>query len=87
MMKKVIKLLGEIMNESFKCHLYIPQPRKGMYVMNIIGQCILEERICEGKKSQENTKMLIPPIGIHKPNGGKNYDNNLEGKGKSHMQG
>jgi len=50
MTKKVIKPLGETMNENFKCHLHIPQPRKGMYVMNIIGQCILEERIYKGKK-------------------------------------
>jgi hypothetical protein len=42
--KKVIKPLGEAMSENPKCHLHIPQPRKGIYVLNIIIQNILDKR-------------------------------------------
>jgi hypothetical protein len=58
-MKKVIRSLHETMNENTKCHLHIPQPRKGIYVMNII-QNILEKR-CEGKGPQRNTQNLNAP--------------------------
>jgi hypothetical protein len=54
--KKVIKPLGEIMNENPKCHLHIPQPKKGIYLLNIIVQGILEKKGCEGKGSQRNTQ-------------------------------
>jgi hypothetical protein len=39
---KVIRLLGE-MNGNPKCHLHIPKPRRGIYVLNIIIQGILEK--------------------------------------------
>jgi len=32
------------MNESFKCHLHIPQPKKGIYVLNIVIQNILGKK-------------------------------------------
>jgi hypothetical protein len=56
--KKVIKLLNKTMNECPKCHLHIPQPRKGIYVLNIIVQNILEKKGCEGKGSQRNIENL-----------------------------
>jgi hypothetical protein len=51
---KVIKLLNKTINESPKCHLHIPQPRKGVYVFNIIVQNILKKKGCKGKGSQGN---------------------------------
>ncbi len=42
-MKKVIRLLCKIMSENFKYHMHIPQLKKGIYVMNIIIQNILEK--------------------------------------------
>jgi hypothetical protein len=52
--KKVIKLLSETMNESPKKHLHIPQSKKGIYVLNIVVQNILEKRRCGGNGSQGN---------------------------------
>jgi hypothetical protein len=49
-MENVIKLLGKTMNKSFKCHLHIRQPMKGVYVMNIIVQGILEGNKMRRKK-------------------------------------
>jgi hypothetical protein len=34
--KKVIRSLGETMNENLKSHLHIPQSNKNIYVLNII---------------------------------------------------
>jgi hypothetical protein len=34
--KKVIKPLSKITSENPKCHMHIPQPRKVIYVLNII---------------------------------------------------
>jgi hypothetical protein len=39
--KKVIRPLCETMNENPKCQLHIPQLKKGIYVLNIIIQCLL----------------------------------------------
>ncbi len=47
------------MNENPKCHLHIPQLKKGTYVLNII-----EKRRIERKGPQKNTKTLMPPIGV-----------------------
>jgi hypothetical protein len=58
-MKKVIKPLCKTMNENPKCHLHIPQLKKGTYVLNII-----EKRRIERKGPQKNTKTLMPPIGV-----------------------
>jgi hypothetical protein len=64
-MKKVIKPLSKITSENPKCHLHIPQPRKGIYVLNIIIQSIMEKRGCERKGSQRNTQNLnVPNRGI-----------------------
>jgi hypothetical protein len=30
-MKKIIRFLGKTMSENPKCHLQIPQPKKGIY--------------------------------------------------------
>ncbi len=40
------------MNENPKCHMYIPQPRKGTYVLNIMIQSLLEKKRNEGKGPQ-----------------------------------
>jgi len=47
--KKVMRPLGEIMSDNSKCHLYIPQLRKDIYVLNIIVQGFFREKRCEGK--------------------------------------
>ncbi len=60
--KKVIRPLCETMNENPKCHLHIPQPRKGIYVLNIIVQGLLEEKRSEGKGPQRNTQKPNVPI-------------------------
>jgi hypothetical protein len=44
--------LCKTMNENPKCHLHIPQPKKGIYVLNIIIQSLLEKRRNEGKGPQ-----------------------------------
>jgi hypothetical protein len=62
--KIIIKPLNEIMNENFKCHPHIPQPRKGIYVLNIIIQNLFKKRRNEGKGLQRNTQNPMPPIGV-----------------------
>jgi hypothetical protein len=53
---KINKLfMHETMSENPKYHLHIPQPRKGIYVLNIIIQNILEKIRNEGKGPQSNT--------------------------------
>jgi len=47
--KKVIKPLCKTISENPKYHLHIPQLRKGIYVLNIIIQSLLEKRRNEGK--------------------------------------
>jgi hypothetical protein len=49
--KKVIKPLSKITSENLICHLHIPQHRKGISLLNIIIQNIMEKRKCEGKGS------------------------------------
>jgi hypothetical protein len=46
---KVIRTLHKTMNENPKSHLHIPQPRKGIYVLNIVIHNILEKRTNDGK--------------------------------------
>jgi hypothetical protein len=60
-MKKEIKHLCK-MSENPKCHLHIPQLRKGIYVLNIIVQGLLEKRKSEGKGPQRNTQNPNAPI-------------------------
>jgi len=59
-MKKVIKPLCKTTNENLKCHLHIRQPKKGIYVLNIIVQNIMEKRSV-GKGPQRNTQNLSAP--------------------------
>jgi len=61
-MKKVIKLLCETTSENPKCHLHIPQPRRGIYVLNIIVQGLLDKKRSEGKGPQRNTQNPNGPI-------------------------
>ncbi len=49
-------LMRETRNENPKCHLHIPQPRKGIYVLKIIVQNIMEKRKNERKGPQNNTQ-------------------------------
>ncbi len=43
-----------------KCHLHIRQPKKGIYVLNITVQNIMEKRSV-GKRPQMNTQNLNAP--------------------------
>jgi len=52
------------MSENPKCHLHIPQPRKGIYVLNIIVQNLLKKRKSERKGPQRNTQNPMPLAGI-----------------------
>jgi hypothetical protein len=54
--KKIIRPLNKTTNENPKCHLHIPQPRKGIYVLNIIIQNLLEKKRSERKGPQRNTQ-------------------------------
>jgi hypothetical protein len=63
-MSIIIKPLNETMNENFKCHPHIPQLRKGIYVLNIIIQNLLEKRRSEGKGPRRNTQNPNAPIGV-----------------------
>lgn len=55
-MKKKKLFMRETMSENPKYHLHNPQPRKGIYVLNIIIQNILDKRRSEGKGPQSNTQ-------------------------------
>jgi hypothetical protein len=48
-MKKVIKPLCETISENPKYNLHISQLKKGIYVLNIIIQSLLEKRKNERK--------------------------------------
>jgi hypothetical protein len=57
-MEKVIKLMGKTTNENFECHLHIPQFRKGICVLNIIIQVIMEKKKIWNKKTpREHLKL------------------------------
>jgi hypothetical protein len=60
-MKNIIRLLCVTTSENPECYLYIPQPTKGIYVLNIIIQNIMEKRRSEGKGPQGNTQNLNAP--------------------------
>ncbi len=51
-----IRPLHETMSDNPKSHLHIPQPKKGIYVLNIIIHNILEKRTSDGKRPQRNTQ-------------------------------
>jgi hypothetical protein len=59
-------------------NLHIPQPKKNIYVLNIIIQNILEKIGCEGNGPQRNTQNLNTPIGVQKIDGCKNLESNLK---------
>jgi hypothetical protein len=47
--------MGKTTNENFECQLHIPQFKKGICVLNIIIQVIMEKRRSKGKGPQKNT--------------------------------
>ncbi len=47
----------EATSENPKCHMHIPQLKKGIYVLNIIIQNLLYKRN-EEKRPQKNTQNL-----------------------------
>jgi hypothetical protein len=49
----------KITNENPKCYLHIPQPRKGIYVLNIIIQNILEKDVKE-RDRKGRPKTIMP---------------------------
>jgi hypothetical protein len=77
-MKKVKRPLCDTTSENPKCHLHIPQPRKGIYVLSIIVQGLLEKRRSEGNGPQKNTPNPNTPIRGTKFDGGENLEGNLE---------
>jgi hypothetical protein len=60
-MKKVIKPLCETMNENPKCHLHIPQPRNGIYVLNSPSRTYWKKNLKE-KDSKRTPKTLIDAL-------------------------
>ncbi len=44
------------MSENPKCHLHIPQPRKGIHVMNIIIQNIIKKENVKENDPKEHPK-------------------------------
>jgi hypothetical protein len=52
--------LFETISENSKCHLHIPQLRKGIYVLNIIIQNILEKKEMKEKDLEGTLKTLMP---------------------------
>ncbi len=74
------------MNENHKCHLHIPQLKKGIFVLSIIIQSILQKRKCEGKGPQKNIQNPITPlIGIQKPDGSKCPEDNQARNQATHL--
>jgi hypothetical protein len=63
-MKKVIKPLCKRTSENPKCHLHIPQPRKGIYVLNIIIQGLMEKRKMKKRDPKGTPKTLMLPLGV-----------------------
>jgi len=63
-MKKVIKPLHETMNDNPKSHLHIPQPKKGIYVLNIIIHNILKKEQVMEKDPKGTPKTLMPSIKV-----------------------
>jgi hypothetical protein len=76
---KVIKPLCKITSDNPKCPLHIPQPRKGIYVLNIIVQGLLEKKEMKERHPKKTPKTLMPPTRIQKLNGGENPKCNPKG--------
>jgi hypothetical protein len=50
-----------------------PQLKKGIYVLNIIVQGIMEKNVCVKERDPKGTpKTLMRPIGVQNLNGGEN---------------
>jgi len=56
--------LFETISENSKCYLHIPQLRKGIYVLNIIIQNILEKKEMKEKDLKGTPKTLMPLTGV-----------------------
>jgi hypothetical protein len=61
--KNIIRLLGET-SENPKCHLHIPQFKKGIHVLNIIVQGILEKKDVKEIDPKGMPKTLTLLIGV-----------------------
>jgi len=85
--KKVIKPLCKITSDNPKCHLHIPQPKKGIYVLNIIIQGLLETKKVKERDPKKTPKTLMPPAGIHKIHGGENPKGNPKRNHVTRLQG
>jgi hypothetical protein len=84
-MKKVIKPLCETTNENPRCDLHIPQHKKGIYMLNIIVQNLLEKKTKEiDPKNIQNPNALTT---VHKLDGGKNLENNTKENQVAHFWG
>jgi hypothetical protein len=83
--KKVIRPLHKTMNENPKCHMHIPQLRKGIYVLNIIVQTSCKKGVKE-KDPKGTPKTLMPPAWVHKLDGRDNPEGNLKGDQIEHLR-
>jgi hypothetical protein len=52
------------MSENPKSHLHIPQPRKGIYALNIIIHNILEKKQVMKKDPKGTPKTLMPLVRV-----------------------
>jgi hypothetical protein len=62
-MKEVIRLSGKT-SENPKCHLHIPQFKKGIHVLNIIVQGILKKKDVKESDPKGMPKTLMALIGV-----------------------
>jgi hypothetical protein len=62
-MTKVIRPSHET-NENPKCHLHIPNLGKGIYVLNVIIQNILEKKKMNERDPKGTSKVLMPLVRV-----------------------
>jgi hypothetical protein len=62
--KKIIRPLHETMSQNPKSHLHIPQPRKGIYALNIIIHNVLEKKQVMKKDPKGTPKTLMPLVRV-----------------------
>lgn len=84
-MGKEIKLMGKTTNENFECHLHSPQFRKGICVLNIIIQVIMEKKNLKEKDPKGTPKTFMPLAKVQKPNGSKNLGSNPKKNQVAHL--
>ncbi len=80
-------LLGET-SENPKCHLHIPQFKKGIHVCE--HHCPRHPRKKKDAKESDlkgMPKTLMPLIGVSKLNGGENHEGNFERDQTTHLWG